>query len=455
MATRFDVIRRPGVQLIQEEPMSALDSIASALGDYYSPEEIRARKSDRRADARVRLEQDRFDELKEQTDFSQEQTRIANKRQAALDKRQTTVFNQGQEDREFNIAKENYDHTLNTMLKDKDVEGALEFLNTFNTSNARLSALAKQEAKNLGRKKTQLTSAINDLSTIAPGLTERYSTASLMKTLWDNPNAIAETIMLSEIGEITKGKEKEYESRKVILNSQLAQLKTALAGSPERAALLAEIEDSISGIREYGGIGIPGGGGGEDLLGDVTDLISEYDPDRDTEAKLAGFDFSTLFEDPFLSPEEKRKKASKVERAREKNPKYMASKIYSKFNRLSNLKDSITRYGGGKRKSKQREIDKLESEIEKYVKRVYNPKAWIGFKDKEVRESFKKRFPGNQYNELLKYFDSFFPEHIKEKEMRKKFGAFNPDAVTGWQRLMEEIDTQEDDIPSAWLEPAE
>ena len=83
MATRFDVIRRPGVQLIQEEPMSALDSIASALGDYYSPEEIRARKSDRRADARVRLEQDRFDELKEQTDFSQEQTRIANKRQAA------------------------------------------------------------------------------------------------------------------------------------------------------------------------------------------------------------------------------------------------------------------------------------------------------------------------------------------------------------------------------------
>ena len=204
MATRFDVIRRPGVQLIQEEPMSALDSIASALGDYYSPEEIRARKSDRRADARVRLEQDRFDELKEQTDFSQEQTRIANKRQAALDKRQTTVFNQGQEDREFNIAKENYDHTLNTMLKDKDVEGALEFLNTFNTSNARLSALAKQEAKNLGRKKTQLTSAINDLSTIAPGLTERYSTASLMKTLWDNPNAIAETIMLSEIGEITR-----------------------------------------------------------------------------------------------------------------------------------------------------------------------------------------------------------------------------------------------------------
>ena len=273
MATKYDVIRRPGVQLVQKDPMSGWEALASALGDYYSPEEIRARKADRRADARVELEQDRFDEVKEENDFNQEQARVENRRQAALDKRQTLVFNQGQEDREFNIAKENYDHTLNAMLKDKDVEGALEFLDTFNTSNARLSALAKQEAKNLGRKKTQLTSAINDLSTIAPGLTDKYSQASLMKTLWDNPNAIAETIMLSEIGEITKGREKEYESLKVILNSQLEQLKTALPGTPERTALLEEIEGSISRIREYGGINIPDGDGSPVV--DVEDLFSD------------------------------------------------------------------------------------------------------------------------------------------------------------------------------------
>ena len=42
--------------------------------------------------------------------------------------------------------------------------------------------------------------------------------------------------------------------------------------------LVNDIETTMSGIREYGGIGISGGGG-EDPLGDITDLIGNENLD--------------------------------------------------------------------------------------------------------------------------------------------------------------------------------
>ena len=42
--------------------------------------------------------------------------------------------------------------------------------------------------------------------------------------------------------------------------------------------------------------------------------------------------------------------------------------------------------------------------------------------------------------------------------MLKEFGAYNPEAVTGFSKMMEELspqDTIPGNIPEAWLEPAD
>jgi len=406
MATKYDVIRRPGVQLVQKDPMSGWEALASALGDYYSPEEIRARKADRRADARVELEQDRFDELQEQNDFNQEQTLVANRRQAALDKRQTTVFNQGQEDRDYNQKKEDYDTALNPFIETGDLAGALEFLDTFKTDNPRLSAIAKQREKGLSRKNTQLNSAINDLSNLAPGLTDKYSEASLKGMLFKNPNAIANQIMLSEIGQITKGKEREYEARKTILAGQLDQLKTTVAGTPAHAALLADIEATMSGIREYGGINIPDGG--VNPVGDVDDLLG-----GETGFAEAGPGFTETFQALF----DKDKEEELV--ARSKTPDYKVGQFNKDLKDLEKLKGGKGLYAFGSETGKRKkEIDRAEGRIKKSLSNFYHPVD--GFKNSKIEKAFKKRYKGKDYNDMIKYFDSLFEStEVTDKEKKE------------------------------------
>tara|TARA_R100000808_G_scaffold9913_1_gene26875 strand:+ start:341 stop:1615 length:1275 start_codon:yes stop_codon:yes gene_type:complete len=410
MATRYDVIRRPGVQLIQEEPMSALDSLASALGDYYSPEEIRARKADRRADARVRLEQDRFDELKEQTDFNQEQTRIANRRQAALDERQTLVFNQGQEDRKFNRAKEDFDLALAPLLETGDMEGAIEFLDSYTTDNPRLSAIAKQREKNLNRRNSQLNSAVTALETLAPGLSDKFSASTLKSMLFRDPNAIANQIMLGEIGQITKGKEREYEARKTILAGQLDQLKTAVAGTEAYNNLVNDIETTMSGIREYGGIGISGGGG-EDPLGDITDLIGNENLD------LEEPDFFETLTAVF-SPEKREGLEKKVS-----SPKYALSKVSKDIKDIETFAKRYIRPGTesevgmslagstiGRRDYDRTMMQRLKakkSDLKDYVSQFYHPSE--GFLNDELRKEFREKYKGRSYDKyLIPFFDSLW-----------------------------------------------
>ena len=440
MATKYDVIQRPGVQLKYDDPMSGWEALSSALGGYADPQYQLQLKRDRREDARVHLAGKRFDELQEQNDLAEARQKKNDRINAENAKRQGITFQQAQEDREFNIEKENYDITINELSDVGDFEGLNEYLDTFTTSNPRLSAIAKNRGRLLSRRSSQLDSAVEDLLTLAPGLMEKYADTNALKALlFKNPNAIANQIMLGEIGEITQGKEKEYEARKSILAAQIEQLKLTLPGSQARIDLTSAMNSTIEGIRKYGGFDVPAGVGG-DPLGNIEDQLT---PD---EYKQAGFDFGTLFS------EEASKKEKKAEKIREKHAPYFVSKLTNRLDKLAKLKQSPEGMWG-KKKSKKRNINKLEDEIGAYIKNVYSPT--YGFKDPKFRTAFKNKYKGEKYDEMIKYFNTFFPEYIKERKMLKEFGAYNPEAVTGFSKMMEELspqDTIPGNIPEAWLE---
>jgi len=496
MATKYDVIQRPGVQLKYDDPMSGWEALASALGEYADPQYQLQLKRDRREDARVHLAGKRFDELQEQNDLAEARQKKNDRINAQNAEQQKTTFDQAQEDRKFNLEKENYDTVINELTTAGDLEGLTEYLDNFTTGNPRLSAIAKNRERLLSRKRSQLDSAVEDLVTLAPGLMEKYKdTNALRALLFKDHNAIANQIMLGEIGEITQGKEREYEARKSILAAQIEQLKLTLPGSQARIDLTSAMNRTIEGIRKYGGIEVPAGGGG-DPFGDIEDqydiertgttnipsgiadyvsLVSQDSPD--TQGMISG-----------LAPrgelgimEEAAKEGSVLVPVTKEVRKAVKGSLMDLRKGMSSVSD-FNRYGTPEKaresESYKRSVNSLKNSLVNAIN-LYNsidPKSGRGGKGgqsernkikKQIMDLKKRATRSKFISGSIKHFDPEFLEMLeaisfegkpskksKKKSRAKKVMIAGPENPLDLLLDLSEPADSTEDIPEMWLEPA-